>query len=55
MGPKVEGAARFAGGGGRAVITDVANITAALDGEQGTWIVPDAEGPSVLEPAALAV
>jgi carbamate kinase len=55
MGPKVEGAARFAGGGGRAVITDAAHVAAALEGEQGTWIVPDAEGPSVLEPAALAV
>jgi carbamate kinase len=55
MGPKVEGAARFAASGGRAVITDVAHVAAALDGEEGTWIVPDAEGPSVLEPAALAV
>jgi carbamate kinase len=55
MGPKVEGAARFAGGGGRAVITDAAHVAAALEGEQGTWIVPDAEGPSVFEPAALAV
>src|SRR3954451_25041269 len=55
MGPKVEGAARFVGGGGRAVITDVAHVAAALDGAEGTWIVPDAEGPSALEPAALAV
>src|SRR4051794_24468050 len=55
MGPKIEGAARFAGSGGRAVITDAAHIAAALDGDEGTWIVPDAEGPSVLEPAALAV
>jgi carbamate kinase len=55
MGPKIEGAARFAGGGGRAVITDAAHVAAALDGEQGTWIVPDAEGPSVVEPAAVAV
>jgi carbamate kinase len=55
MGPKVEGAARFVGGGGRAVITDAAHIATALDGEDGTWIVPDAEGPSILEPAALAV
>ena len=55
MGPKVEGAARFAGGGGRAVITDAAHVAAALDGEAGTWIVPDAEGPSVLERPAVAV
>jgi carbamate kinase len=55
MGPKVEGAARFAGGGGRAVITDAAHVAAALDGEGGTWIVPDTEGPSVLEAAAVAV
>src|SRR3954471_15322237 len=54
MGPKVEGAARFVGGGGRAVITDVAHVAAALDGAEGTWIVPDAEGPSVLEPAPVA-
>src|SRR4051812_15168407 len=55
MGPKVEGATRFVAGGGRAVITDVAHVAAALDGAEGTWIVPDAEGPSALEPAALAV
>jgi carbamate kinase len=55
MGPKVEGAARFAGGGARAVITDTTHIAAALEGEHGTWIVPDAEGPSVLEPSAVAV
>ena len=56
MGPKVEGAARFVAGGGRAVITDAAHVAAALaGGDEGTWIVPDAEGPSVLEPAALAV
>jgi carbamate kinase len=55
MGPKVEGAARFAGGGGRAVITDAAHVAAAMDGHGGTWIVPDAEGPSMLEPAAVAV
>jgi carbamate kinase len=55
MGPKVEGAARFVAGGGRAVITDAAHVVAALEGDEGTWIVPDAEGPSVLEPAAVAV
>jgi carbamate kinase len=55
MGPKIEGAARFAGGGGRAVITDAAHIAAALAGEAGTWIVPDADGPSVLERPAVTV
>jgi len=54
MGPKIEGAARFAGdGAGRAVITDAAHVAAALDGEAGTWIVPDAEGPSVVERPAV--
>jgi carbamate kinase len=53
MGPKVEGAARFAGGGGRAVITDAEHIAASLEGEAGTWIVPDTEGPSVLERPAI--
>ena len=56
MGPKIEGAARFAGeGAGRAVITDAAHVAAALDGEAGTWIVPDAEGPSVVERRAVPV
>jgi hypothetical protein len=52
----VEGAARFAGdGAGRAIITDAAHVAAALEGEAGTWIVPDAEGPTVLEQPAVAV
>jgi carbamate kinase len=55
MGPKIEGAARFAGDGGHAIITDAAHVVAALEGEAGTWIVPDAEGPSVLERPAVAV
>jgi len=56
MGPKIEGAARFAGdGAGRAVITDAASVAAALEGEAGTWIVPDAEGPSVVERPAVPV
>ncbi|HEX7299187.1 MAG TPA: carbamate kinase [Solirubrobacteraceae bacterium] len=55
MGPKVEGAARFAAAGGSAVITDAANLAAAVRGGHGTWIVPDAEGPSVLEPAPVIV
>ena len=56
MGPKIEGAARFAGdGAGRAVITDAASVAAALEGAAGTWIVPDAEGPSVVERPAVPV
>jgi carbamate kinase len=55
MGPKIEGAARFAGDGGHAIITDAAHVAAALEGEAGTWIVPDAEGPSVLQRPAVAV
>jgi carbamate kinase len=56
MGPKIEGGARFAGdGAGRAVITDAAHVAAALEGEAGTWIVPDSEGPSVVERPAVAV
>jgi carbamate kinase len=51
MGPKVEGAARFVATRGHAVITDAAHVAAALDGDEGTWIVPDAEGPSLLAPA----
>jgi len=54
MGPKIEGAARFAGDGGHAIITDAAHVAAALEGEAGTWIVPDAEGPSVLERPVVA-
>ncbi|MEA2269341.1 MAG: carbamate kinase [Solirubrobacteraceae bacterium] len=53
MGPKVEGAARFVATRGRAVITDAAHIAAALEGDEGTWIVPDAEGPTRLAPAAV--
>jgi carbamate kinase len=56
MGPKIEGAARFAGdGAGRAIITDAAHVAAALEGRAGTWIVPDAEGPTVLDQPAVAV
>jgi carbamate kinase len=56
MGPKVESAARFAvAGGGHCVITDAAHLAAAVHGGHGTWIVPDAEGPSELAPAPVAV
>ena len=46
MGPKMDAACRFIeGGGGRALITDVFSLVRALDGETGTWILPDPEPP----------
>jgi carbamate kinase len=50
MGPKIEGAVRFAGTRGSAVITDAEHLAAAVRGHHGTWVVPDAQGPSRLEP-----
>lgn len=42
MGPKIDAACRFVEGGGqRALITDIYSLLEALDGETGTWIVPD--------------
>ncbi|MEL7061700.1 MAG: carbamate kinase, partial [Acidobacteriota bacterium] len=42
MGPKMEAACRFAERtGGKALITDVFTLDRALDGETGTWVVPD--------------
>jgi len=46
MGPKIEAAAAFVATGGRAVITSPDRLVEALDGRDGTWIVPDAQGPS---------
>ena len=44
MGPKVESAGRFVEAGrGRAVITAPGRLRAAVDGEDGTWVVPDRE------------
>lgn len=41
MGPKIEAAVDFLHGGGRRVlVTDLAHISDALDGEAGTWIEP---------------
>jgi carbamate kinase len=54
MGPKIEGAARFVGGGGSAVITDAAHLATAARGHHGTWIVPDDDGPSVFAPSPVA-
>ncbi|HWM10272.1 MAG TPA: carbamate kinase, partial [Solirubrobacteraceae bacterium] len=43
MGPKIEAAGRFVGaGGGRAVITAPGRMLAAVAGEDGTWVVPEA-------------
>ena len=43
MGPKMESAARFVeeSAGGRALVTDAASLVAAVNGEGGTWIIPD--------------
>jgi len=54
MGPKIEGAARFVGHGGSAVITDATHLATAVRGHHGTWIVPDPDGPSLLAPAPVA-
>ena len=54
MGPKVESAVRFASGHGRAVITSPGHLTAALEHSDGTWIVPDEEGPSRAAPGPVA-
>jgi carbamate kinase len=53
MGPKIEGAARFAAAGGQAIITDIAHLAPAVRGDEGTWIVQDALGPSIVEPAGV--
>jgi carbamate kinase len=47
MGPKVESAIRFVGEGGKsAIITCAERLQAAVKGDAGTRIVPDAAGPS---------
>ena len=44
MGPKIESARRFVEAGGRrAVITAPGRLHAAVEGEDGTWVVPDRE------------
>jgi carbamate kinase len=57
MGPKVESAARFVSGGGRAaVITSADRLLHAVEGHGGTRVVPDEEGPSEgVEAAGAAV
>lgn len=46
MGPKIESARRFVDGGGSAVITSPGRLVAAVEGEDGTWVVPDHEAVS---------
>ncbi len=47
MGPKVESAIRFVSGAGRvAIVTCADRLVAAVEGDAGTRVVPDAEGPS---------
>ena len=54
MGPKLESAIRFVRDtGGRALVTSADRLVAALVGADGSWIVPDAEGPSVVAEGAV--
>jgi carbamate kinase len=46
MGPKIESARHFVAGGGSAVITTPGHLRAAVEGEDGTWVVPDREAVS---------
>ena len=56
MGPKLESASRFIEeSGGRAVITAADRLVAAIAGDDGTWVVPDADGPSVVAESAVPV
>ena len=53
MGPKIEGAARFAGGGGtRRDHRRRAPGRPRCAAHDGTWIVPDDDGPSRLRAGA---
>jgi carbamate kinase len=48
MGPKIESAQRFVEAGrGRAVITTAGRLAAAVDGEDGTWVVADRDRAAV--------
>jgi carbamate kinase len=46
MGPKIESARHFVAGGGSAVITTPGHLRAAVEGDDGTWVVPDREAVS---------
>jgi len=54
MGPKIESAVRFASGSGLAAITDPAHLIGVLEGEAGTLVVADEDGPSAVAPAPAA-
>jgi carbamate kinase len=54
MGPKMESAGTFVEeSGGRALVTSAERLAAAVAGEDGTWIVADADGPSVTAEGAV--
>lgn len=54
MGPKLESAGTFIReSGGRAVITAADRLVAAVSGADGTWVVPDADGPSMVAEGAV--
>ena len=54
MGPKLESASAFVEeSGGRALITAADTLVAAVAGDGGTWVVSDAEGPSVVAGSAV--
>jgi carbamate kinase len=54
MGPKLESASAFVEeSGGRALITAADTLVAAVAGDGGTWVVPDADGPSVVAASAV--
>jgi carbamate kinase len=54
MGPKMESAGRFVEeSGGRALVTAADRLVAAVSGEDGTWIVADADGPSMVADGAV--
>jgi carbamate kinase len=46
MGPKIESARHFVAGGGSAVVTTPGHLRAAVEGDDGTWVVPDEEAVS---------
>lgn len=53
MGPKIESAVRFVRGGGHAaIITASRRLHDAVLDAAGTWVVPDADGPSAVAPAS---
>jgi carbamate kinase len=54
MGPKMESAGQFVEeSGGRALVTSADCLVAAIAGQDGTWIVADADGPSCVAEGAV--